>query len=132
MPPRDIRELRDLVRRRAFLVGMRTKLKNRAHAELAKRGIDLGIPLFTRDGLGLLRSLELEAVEQLLPVIESLDKQIRPDLRQPEEDERRGPEGRAPHHHTWGRLLRGDASGVWRSGTSSGSPTPRSSAATLG
>jgi len=78
VPPKDIRELRDLVRRRAFLIGMRTKLKNRAHAELAKRGIDLGVPLFTREGLGILRSLRLEAVEQLLPVIESLDKQINP------------------------------------------------------
>jgi transposase len=76
VPPRDIRELRDLVRRRAFRVGMRTKLKNRVHAELAKRSIDLGAPLFTREGLGLLRSLRLEAVDQLLPVIETLDAQI--------------------------------------------------------
>ena len=42
VPPRDIRELRDRVRRRAFLVGMRTMLKNRVHSELAKRGIRLG------------------------------------------------------------------------------------------
>ncbi len=76
VPPRDIRELRDLVRRRAFLVGMRTQLKNRVHAELAKRRIDLGAPLFTRKGLELLRSLGLEAVTQLLPVMEALDGQI--------------------------------------------------------
>jgi transposase len=48
VPPMDIRELREMVRRRSFLVGMRTKLKNRIHAELAKRGIDLETPLFTR------------------------------------------------------------------------------------
>ena len=76
VPPRDIRELRDLVRRRAFLVGMRTKLKNRIHAELAKRSIDLGSPLFTRGGRELLGNLGLESVDQLLPVMEALDAQI--------------------------------------------------------
>jgi transposase len=76
VPPKDIRELRDQVRRRAFLVGMRTKLKNRVHAELAKRGINLETPLFTRRGRELLRSLGLEAVDQLLLVIDALDTQI--------------------------------------------------------
>ena len=76
VPPMDIRELREMVRRRSFLVGMRTKLKNRIHAELAKRGIDLETPLFTRRGRELLRSLSLEAVDQLLPVMDALDVQI--------------------------------------------------------
>ena len=76
VPPKDIREFRDMVRRRAFLVRMRAKLKNRVHAELAKRGIDLETPLFTRRGRELLRSLGLEAVDQLLPVIDALDTQI--------------------------------------------------------
>ena len=76
VPPRDIRELRDRVRRRAFLVGMRTRLKNRIHSELAKRGMDLRAPPFTHEGLSLLRSLRLEAVDQLLPIIAALDVQI--------------------------------------------------------
>jgi len=76
VPPRDIRELRDRVRRRAFLVGMRTMLKNRVHAELAKRGIRLGVPLFTRNGREMLRDLGLEAVDQVLPVMDALDRQI--------------------------------------------------------
>jgi transposase len=76
VPPRDIRELRDRVRRRAFLVGMRTMLKNRVHSELAKRGIRLGVPLFTRNGRELLRGLGLEAVDQVLPVMDALDRQI--------------------------------------------------------
>jgi len=76
VPPRDIRELRDRVRRRAFLVGMRTMLKNRVHSELAKRGIRLGVPLFTRNGRDLLRGLGLEAVDQVLPVMDTLDRQI--------------------------------------------------------
>ena len=76
VPPRDIRELRDRVRRRAFLVGMRTMVKNRVHSELAKRGIRLGVPLFTRNGRELLRGLGLEAVDQILPVLDALDRQI--------------------------------------------------------
>ena len=76
VPPRDIRELRDRVRRRAFLVRLRTTLKNRIHSELAKRGMRLGAPLFTYEGTALLRDLDLEAVDQMLPVIEVLDRQI--------------------------------------------------------
>ena len=76
VPPRDIRELRDRVRRRAFLVRIRTMLKNRIHAELAKRNIRLGVPLLTREGTALLRSLGLEAVDQLLSVMDVLDGQI--------------------------------------------------------
>ena len=64
------------MRCRAFLVRMRAKLKNRVHAELAKRGIDLETPLFTRRGRELLWSLGLEAVTQLLPVMDALDTQI--------------------------------------------------------
>jgi transposase len=51
-------------------------LKNRIHSELAKRGIRLGAPLFTREGTALLRGLGLEAVDQMLPVMGALDRQI--------------------------------------------------------
>jgi len=77
VPPREVRELRDRVRRRAFLVGMRTMLKNKIQAELAKRGIRLGVPLFTRKGRELLRGLGLEAVDQVMPVMLTLDRQIK-------------------------------------------------------
>lgn len=76
VPPREIRELRDMVRRRSFLVGMRTMLKNRIRAELAKRAIRPGRPLWSREGRELLRDLGLEAVDQVLPVMAALDKQI--------------------------------------------------------
>jgi len=76
VPPRDTRILRDLVRRRAFLVGMRTMLKNRVHADLAKRALRPGRPLWSREGRALLRGLGLEAVDQVLPVMDSLDRQI--------------------------------------------------------
>ena len=77
VPPRDIRELRDRVRRRAFLVGMRTMLKNRVQAELAKRGIKPSVSLWTREGRALLDGLGLEAVDQILPVMDVLDRQIK-------------------------------------------------------
>lgn len=76
VPPRDIRELREVVRRRAFLVGMRTMLKNRIHSDLAKRGISLGASPFSKTGKELLQGLGLEAVDQILPVMEVLDRQI--------------------------------------------------------
>jgi len=76
VPPRETRVIRDLVRRLSFLVGIRTMLKNRVHSELAKRGMSLGEPLFSREGRGLLQGLGLEAVDQLFPVIEVLDRQV--------------------------------------------------------
>ena len=38
VPPREMRELRDQVSFRVFLIEIRTRIKNRIHAELAKRG----------------------------------------------------------------------------------------------
>ena len=76
VPPKEIRELRDLVKRRAFLVSTRTRFKNRIHAELTKRDVDPGTPLFTKRGKALLASLDIDAVNQILPVIDSLDRQI--------------------------------------------------------
>jgi transposase len=76
VPSREIRELRDRVRRRAFLVGMCTKVKNRIRAELVKRRIQLGGDPWTRKGRMLLQGLELEAVDQVLPVLDALDSQI--------------------------------------------------------
>ena len=37
---KEIRELRDLVRQRIFVVKQRTNLKNKIHAELIKRAIE--------------------------------------------------------------------------------------------
>jgi len=76
VPPKPIRDLRELVKRRAFLVGIRTRLKNRVHAELAKRDIDPGTPLFTKRGRALLLSLGVDAVSQMLSVMDVLEQQI--------------------------------------------------------
>ena len=64
-------------RRRVFLVGMRARINNRVHAELVRRGIDLGVPLFTQEGVSLMEGLSLDAVDQMLPLIEALNQQIR-------------------------------------------------------
>jgi transposase len=77
VPPREIRALRELVKRRAFLVRLRTRVKNRIHAELAKRAIHAVTPLFTRKGREVLQGLGIDAVSQLLPVLAVLDQQIR-------------------------------------------------------
>lgn len=51
-------------------------LKNRIHAEFAKRAIRPGRPLWSREGRELLRGLGLEAVDQVMPVMATLDRQI--------------------------------------------------------
>jgi len=77
VPPKEIHDLRSLVKHRVFLVRTRMNLKNRIHAEFDKRDIDLRIPLFTRRGRELLRCLDIDVVDQLLSVIKVLDVQIR-------------------------------------------------------
>jgi len=78
MPPDDIAALREKVRRRAFLVRMRSKLKVKVRAQLTINGFtppsEYG--LFTAKGLEWLHSLQLNAVESYLPVISTLDIQV--------------------------------------------------------
>ena len=50
IPPKEIRELRDLVRQRIFLVKQKTKIKNKIHAELIKRGIEYKRNIFSKAG----------------------------------------------------------------------------------
>ena len=58
IPPKEIRELRDLVRQRIFLVRQKTKIKNKIHAELIKRGIEYKRNIFTKAGRKWLHSLK--------------------------------------------------------------------------
>ena len=57
-------------------MGMRTKIKNRIHAELVKRRIKLGVDQRTKKGRMMLESLGLEGVDQVLPILYALDRQI--------------------------------------------------------
>jgi transposase len=78
VPDEKTAHLREKVRRRAFLVRMRSKLKVKVRACLLYNGIkepkEFG--LFTRKGLAWLHSLEMDAIESYLPVISALSEQI--------------------------------------------------------
>ena len=85
IPPRELRDQRDLPRTRMVLVRQRTQLKNRIHATLAKYALhDLEVSdLFGARGRALLRQrLELlpphtaYATQQLLEEIENLDRRV--------------------------------------------------------
>jgi transposase len=78
VPGKDVREVRDLVRRRHYMVKLRTMLKNKVHAELATRWISYsGGDIFTEDGKTFLRSLSIEAVSDYLDTIEFLSRKLR-------------------------------------------------------
>jgi transposase len=77
IPPKEIRELRDLVRQRIFLVKQRTKLKNKIHAELIKRGIGYKGNIFTKAGKEWLHSLKIPAIETYLSIMERLNDEIK-------------------------------------------------------
>jgi transposase len=77
VPDRDIREVRDLVRRRQYMVRLRTMLKNKTHAEIATRWIRYEGDLFTEEGRRYLRSLQIPAIDDYLDTIEFLSGKIR-------------------------------------------------------
>ena len=77
IPPKEIRELRDLIRQRIFLVKQRTKLKNKIHAELIKRGIECRGNIFTKAGKEWLHSLKIPAIETYLSIMEKLGEEIK-------------------------------------------------------
>lgn len=76
VPPRELRELRELVRLRTYLVQERTRFKNKIRAELAKRGIRFTKSPFAKRRTPLLRELGIGAVDNCLCMIRALDEQI--------------------------------------------------------
>lgn len=77
IPDREIRDVRDLARRRHYFVTIRTMFKNKVHAELSKRWIDYSSDLFTEKGKEHLRSLKIAAIDDCLDAIDFLDRKIR-------------------------------------------------------
>jgi len=79
VPSRDMRNLRQLVRQRAYLVRQATSLKNRIHAELLRNGIrrpeNLKSP-FTQKSIRWMRSLNLPTVSSNLDCLERVNEQI--------------------------------------------------------
>lgn len=82
-PDMETRHLRELLRYRAFIVSMRTKVKNRVHALLAKQNIDNPYTdLFGKKGLLFLRELPLppvysHALNSSLAILEALTMEIK-------------------------------------------------------
>ena len=78
VPDQETRDLRDLVRRRHYLVQTRTTFKSKMHVEIAKRWIKKHQgDLFTEPGRSYLRSLHIDAVNDYLDTIKFLDDKIR-------------------------------------------------------
>jgi hypothetical protein len=65
------------MRRRQYMVRLRTVLKNKVHAEIATRWVKHDGDLFTEEGRAFLRSLSIAAVDDYLETIEFLDRKIR-------------------------------------------------------
>jgi transposase len=80
--PRELRDLRELLRHRATLTRMRSAIKNRVHAILAKHGIaNEYSDLFGKGGRQFLANLQLRdaprrRLDSLLALIEDFDREI--------------------------------------------------------
>ena len=80
--PREIRDLRDLLRHRVALTQLRTAVKNRVHGLLARQGVQHNhSDLWTKGGIRFLEQLELREpprrrLESLMRLIEAFDEEI--------------------------------------------------------
>src|SRR5918994_5558740 len=80
--PRELRDLRDLLRQRFVLTQMRTALKNRVHALIARQGVQHGhSKLLGPGGLAFLAERELrpqprQRLDVLLRLIGDFDREI--------------------------------------------------------
>jgi transposase len=79
VPSREIRDLRHLVRQRAYLVQKCTSFKNRIHAELLRRGIrrpeNLATP-FSQKSKEWMRSLNIIGINVDLDCLDALQAQV--------------------------------------------------------
>ena len=82
VPPKEVRELRDLTRTRKALIEDRNRLKNRVHAILSRNGIiDYPNP-FTKKGREYLEDLDLpeidrEILNSYLSIIDGINEEIK-------------------------------------------------------
>jgi transposase len=82
--PPEIRDLRELLRYRASMVRIRTRVKNKVHAILIKNGINSPhSDLFGKRGRKWLKTIEVRevyrmAIDGYLQLIDFLDEQIKP------------------------------------------------------
>jgi transposase len=77
VPPKEIRELRGLVRHRRVLAKHRTFLKNNIHTVLRKKNIKHPFKdLFSKKGLCYLKKMEDSTINTFIRLIEPVDKEI--------------------------------------------------------
>jgi len=82
VPPKEVRELRDLTRTRKALIEDRTRIKNRVHAILARNGImDYPNP-FTKKGREYLEKIDLPEIDRKLleinlSIIDKINEEIK-------------------------------------------------------
>jgi transposase len=78
IPPKEIRELRYLVRHRKILIKHRTKVKNNIHQILRMKNIKHGFrDVFTQKGVKYLKTLNHERINCFLKIMETLDIEIK-------------------------------------------------------
>lgn len=79
IPSKDMRDLRQLVRQRAYLVQRSTSFKNRIHAELLRRGIKRPkgfVTPFSKKSIDWMRSLGVPTIASSLDCLEAIQLQI--------------------------------------------------------
>lgn len=77
VPPKEIRELRNIVRHRRILIKHRVKLKNSIHTILRKANIKHPFSdLFSKKGIDYLKKMNNERIDRFLRLYESIQKEI--------------------------------------------------------
>jgi transposase len=113
--PRELRDLRDLLRHRIALTQMRSALKNRVHATLARHGVKHGhSDLFGRAGAAFLEELSLREpprrrLASLLALLAAFDREIAQTTREIRRSCQGGRAGRRAHPDPRRWPLHGDA-----------------------
>jgi len=78
IPPKEIRELRYLVRHRKILIKHRTKVKNNIHQILRMKNIKHGFrSVFTQKGIKYLNSLKHDRINCFLKIMDTLNLEIK-------------------------------------------------------
>lgn len=78
VPPKEVRELREITRHRQSLVKIRTSLKNQIHAVLRKDNIKIPVKdIFALRARQFLRAQKNEKINSYLKIIEHIEKEIK-------------------------------------------------------
>ena len=91
IPPKEVRDLREILRHRIFMVALQTKVKNRIHSYLWKLGFETEeTDLFGKTGISWLKNLNLRQpfktmLEQDLKILEAIQQEIKKTTQEIEE-----------------------------------------------